>query len=100
MIPTKLITVFGATVSQGGSVVTSLLKNKSGIFVLHGITRNVESEKSRALAARGVEMKQTNCRSKNQVVSALRGSWDVFVNANSEDPVDHSQTLIEKKKSY
>ena len=97
MIPAKLITVFGVTGSQGGSVVNSLLKNKSGLFALRGITRNVESEKSQALAARGVEMKQANCLSKDQVVSALRGSWGVFVNTSSEDPVGRGQSSIEKR---
>ncbi|KAF5580813.1 hypothetical protein FPANT_9210 [Fusarium pseudoanthophilum] len=52
----RLITVFGATGSQGGSVVQSLLQNKSQAFRIRGITRNPESEKAKALAEHGVEV--------------------------------------------
>lgn len=50
----KLITVIGATGTQGGSVVAAALK--SGDYKVRGVTRNVDSEASRALVSKGVEM--------------------------------------------
>jgi nucleoside-diphosphate-sugar epimerase len=83
----RTITVFGATGSQGSSVINSLLKNASNDFTLRGITRNADSDKSKALGARGVEMVQANGLLKDEVVLALKGSWGVFINTNSDDPV-------------
>ena len=83
----KLITVFGATGAQGGSVVQSLLANKTNNFSVRGITRNTESESSKKLVAQGVEMVQADGLVKEQVVAALKGSWGFFVNTNSGDKV-------------
>ncbi|KAF9768675.1 hypothetical protein IL306_013987 [Fusarium sp. DS 682] len=82
----KLITVFGATGSQGGSVVQSLLQNKSQSFKVRGITRNPDSEKAKALAEHGVEVVKADGLAKGEVIEAFRGSWGVFVNTNSDDP--------------
>ncbi|KAI1013090.1 hypothetical protein LB503_001572 [Fusarium chuoi] len=82
----KLITVFGATGSQGGSVVHSLLQNKSQSFRIRGITRNPESEKAKALVEHGVEVVKADGLVKGEVIEAFRGSWGVFVNTNSDDP--------------
>ena len=49
-----LVVVIGGTGLQGGSVVTSLLKN--GGYKVRALTRNPESEPAKALAARGVEV--------------------------------------------
>ncbi|KAH6873926.1 hypothetical protein B0T10DRAFT_567658 [Thelonectria olida] len=86
MSSTKLITVYGSTGSQGGSVVASLLQNKDKTFDLRGITRNPESEKAKALSSEGVEVVKADGFVKEQVVEAFRGSWGVFVNTNSDDP--------------
>ncbi|KAH8588128.1 hypothetical protein B0O99DRAFT_693748 [Bisporella sp. PMI_857] len=51
---TKLVVVVGATGGQGGSVVSAFLKDSN--FRVRGVTRNPNSEKARALAARGVEI--------------------------------------------
>ncbi|KAH7011457.1 hypothetical protein EDB80DRAFT_891270 [Ilyonectria destructans] len=86
MSSTKLITVYGATGSQGGSVVTSLLQNKSNAFSLRGITRNPNSDKAKALTSQGVEVVKADGFVKEQLIEAFRGSWGVFVNTNSDDP--------------
>lgn len=87
MTSSKLITVFGATGSQGGSVVQSLLQNKSQSFKIRGITRNPESEKAKALASQGVEVVKADGLVKDELVKAFKDSWGVFVNTNSDDPV-------------
>lgn len=54
----KIITVFGATGIQGGSVIKALLADPvlSKEFSIRGITRDVSKTSSQALAAKGVEM--------------------------------------------
>ncbi|KAF7549588.1 hypothetical protein G7046_g8289 [Stylonectria norvegica] len=82
----KLITVYGATGSQGGSVIGSLLQNKTSGVSLRGITRSPESEKAKALNLQGVEVVKADGLVKEQIIEAFRGSWGVFVNTNSDDP--------------
>ncbi|CAM1500601.1 Fc.00g097630.m01.CDS01 [Cosmosporella sp. VM-42] len=82
----KIITVYGATGTQGGSVVASLLQNKANAFTVRGITRNPESEKAKALSSQGAEVVKADGFVKEQVIEAFRGSWGVFVNTNSDDP--------------
>ncbi|UNI20870.1 hypothetical protein JDV02_006919 [Purpureocillium takamizusanense] len=86
MPATKLITVYGATGVQGGSVVNSLLQNKSGDFSVRAISRDPESDKAKALASRGVEVVKGDGFSKDQMLEAFKGSWAAFVNTNSTDP--------------
>ncbi|KAF4977787.1 hypothetical protein FZEAL_5753 [Fusarium zealandicum] len=82
----KLITVYGATGSQGGSVVLSLIQNKTQSFKIRGITRNPDSDKAKALTEQGVEVVKADGLIREQMVEAFRGSWGVFVNTNSDDP--------------
>lgn len=91
MASPKIITVYGATGSQGGSVVESLLKNSSEDFKVRGITRNTDSERSKFLASQGAEMVQAEGFVYQQIVDALKGSWGFFANTNSEDPVSRDK---------
>ena len=44
----KIIAVVGATGAQGGSLVQSILNDKSGEFRARAITRDVNSDKAKA----------------------------------------------------
>lgn len=54
----KLITVFGATGNQGGSVIKHILADSqlSSEFKIRGITRDVSKPAAKALADKGVEL--------------------------------------------
>lgn len=86
MSPNKLVTVFGATGVQGGSVVSSLLQNISPGFSLRAITRNPDSGRAWKLASQGVEVVKADGLHKEQILRAFAGSWAVFANTNSADP--------------
>jgi uncharacterized protein YbjT (DUF2867 family) len=66
----KLVVVVGATGQQGGSVINSLLKD--GTFQIRGITRNVNSEKAKALYAKGVEMVVADLDNKDSLMKAFQ----------------------------
>ena len=57
-IMSKVITVFGATGNQGGSVIKSILADPvlSKDFKVRGVTRNVTKESATNLESLGVEM--------------------------------------------
>lgn len=53
----KIITVFGATGTQGGSIAQTFLKDaKLKDWKIRGVTRNVGKESAKKLAAQGVEI--------------------------------------------
>ncbi|KAF3916336.1 hypothetical protein ABW21_db0204869 [Orbilia brochopaga] len=54
----KLLTVFGSTGNQGGSVIDHVLAHPvlSKEYSLRGVTRNTSSDKAKALSQKGVEM--------------------------------------------
>ena len=82
---TKLITIFGATGNQGGSVAKSLVQNPG--FSVRGITRNPDSAASHELISRGIEMIKANGFNADEMTAAFEGSWGAFVNINSDDNV-------------
>ncbi len=103
MSTTKLVTVFGATGLQGGSVVQSLISNKNRAFSVRGITRNPGSDKSKALSALGVEMVKADGGSLDEIKRAFRGSWAVFLNTDSDSPVSRPpqlQSIETKTKKF
>ncbi|CAG8713192.1 22302_t:CDS:2 [Dentiscutata erythropus] len=64
-----LVVVSGATGAQGGSVVNSLLA--AGKYKIRALTRRPESDKAKALAAKGVEVFKADLAIKEDVKNAL-----------------------------
>ncbi|KAF7626766.1 putative hscarg dehydrogenase [Aspergillus flavus] len=83
----KQITIFGATGLQGSSVVHSLLRDQASNFRVRAITRNPLSDKSQALQSLGVEVVRADGWRAHEIQEACSGSWAVFVNTNSDDPI-------------
>ena len=71
-----IITVFGATGSQGGSVINAVLASEQ--FKVRGVTRDPESDASKALRNRGVEIVRADLAVKESLRRAVQGSEIVF----------------------
>ena len=56
MADQKIIPVFGATGAQGGGLVRAILRDPQTGFTALAITRDVNSEKAKALAKMGAEV--------------------------------------------
>lgn len=76
--PSKLIVVTGATGQQGSSVVDWLLKEPAGKYTIRAVSRNASSEKSKALAAKGIEVVQADLSSLEETTAAFKDAWGVF----------------------
>ncbi|KAH7071393.1 hypothetical protein BKA63DRAFT_419387 [Paraphoma chrysanthemicola] len=76
----KLITVFGSTGNQGGSVVRAILNHPqlSKEWKIRGITRNANKPDAQALVKQGVEMVSADLNSKDSILAAITGSTAVF----------------------
>ncbi|EGG18715.1 NmrA-like protein [Cavenderia fasciculata] len=78
-IQTQIVTVFGATGLQGGSVTQSLLNNPK--YKVRAITRNPESDASLTLQKKGVELVKLDqtTATVEELAKALQGSQSVFL---------------------
>jgi uncharacterized protein YbjT (DUF2867 family) len=80
----KLLTVVGATGTQGGSVIDAALK--AGTYKIRGITRNPNSAAAQALSARGVEIVTADLNSESSLVAAFAGSSAIFAVTDFFEP--------------
>jgi uncharacterized protein YbjT (DUF2867 family) len=76
----RIITIFGATGSQGQAIVHALLQQ--GGWKLRAVTRNPDSDKAKALKGRGVEVVKASFDDKVSLKAAMHGSYGVFVVTN------------------
>ena len=65
-----VLTVIGATGKQGGSVVNAALESAG--YKVRALTRNVESEKAKVLAAKGVELVAADVNNKESLIRAFQ----------------------------
>ncbi|ETS74814.1 hypothetical protein PFICI_13298 [Pestalotiopsis fici W106-1] len=86
----KIITVFGATGNQGGGVVDTFLNDPKlkNDWAVRGITRDVNKESSKKLAAQGVEVVTADINDKASIVKAISGSYAVFAVTNYWEHLD------------
>jgi len=74
----KIITVLGATGAQGGGLVRALMSDPSGEFVARAVTRDIHSDKSRALAALGAEVVAGDVDDPASLERAFAGAYGAF----------------------
>lgn len=79
-MPTKIVTVIGATGIQGGSVIRALLDSPE--YTLRAVTRNTESDAAKTFAARGVEVVRADINDVGSLREAFTGSHAVFAATN------------------
>ena len=74
----KVITIFGATGAQGGGLARSILADPNGPFAVRAVTRDVNSDAARALAAAGAEVVAANLEDAAAVERALAGAYGAY----------------------
>ncbi|KAI8649261.1 NmrA domain-containing protein [Fusarium keratoplasticum] len=95
----RIITVFGATGNQGGSVIDHILADNalSKDFRIRGITRDPAKPASQKLAERGVELATADMNSKDSLVKALSGSHTVFLVTNYWESMNADTEITQGK---
>lgn len=94
MADKKIIAVVGATGAQGGGLVRAIAADPNGGFTARAITRNVDSEKARALAALGAEVVAADITDVESLKKAFAGAHGVYCVTFFWD---HLSTDIEKQ---
>jgi uncharacterized protein YbjT (DUF2867 family) len=78
----KVIAVVGATGAQGGGLVRAILNDKNGPFSARAITRNVNSDKAKALADAGAEVVTADLDDPKSLKKAFEGAHGAFCVTN------------------
>ena len=78
MADKKIIAVVGATGAQGGGLVRAILNDKNGPFAARALTRDVTSDKARALAAEGAEVVAADLDDLASLKKAFAGAHGVY----------------------
>jgi uncharacterized protein YbjT (DUF2867 family) len=78
----KIIAVVGATGAQGGGLVRAILADKGSAFAPRALTRNVNSDKAKALAAAGAEVVAADIDDAASLQRAFAGAYGAFCITN------------------
>jgi len=74
----KIIAVVGATGAQGGGLVRAVLEDPAGGFAVRAITRDVNSEKAKALSKLGAEVVAADVDDEASLARAFAGAYGAF----------------------
>jgi uncharacterized protein YbjT (DUF2867 family) len=78
MADKKIIAVLGATGAQGGGLVRAILDDPKSEFAVRAVTRDVNSEKAKALAARGAQVVAGDVDDALSLERAFAGAYGAF----------------------
>jgi len=78
MADKKVIAVLGATGAQGGGLVRAIMSDKTSEFTARALTRNVNSDKAKALKELGAEVVAADVDNYESLKSAFTGAYGVF----------------------
>jgi uncharacterized protein YbjT (DUF2867 family) len=74
----KIIAVVGATGAQGGGLVRAILDDPKGAFAARALTRDVDSDKAKALAVLGAEVVAADVDDPASLRKAFEGAYGAF----------------------
>ncbi len=74
----KIITVFGATGAQGGSLAKAILNDPNSEFAVRAVTRDINSDKAKELVAMGAEVVAGDVDDAASVNKAMEGAYGAF----------------------
>jgi len=78
MAEKKTIAVFGATGAQGGGLARAILDDPGGGLAVRAVTRHVDSDKARTLAAGGAEVVAADLDDAESVERAMQGAYGAY----------------------
>jgi uncharacterized protein YbjT (DUF2867 family) len=74
----KIIAVAGATGAQGGGLTRAILADPNGGFAVRALTRDVNSDKAKALAAAGAEVVAADVDDVESLKKAFKGAYGAY----------------------
>lgn len=74
----KIIAVFGATGAQGGGLAHAILNDHNSEFAVRAVTRDVNSDKAKELAAKGAEVVAGDVDDADSLKRVLQGAYGAY----------------------
>jgi uncharacterized protein YbjT (DUF2867 family) len=74
----KVFVVFGATGAQGGGLAHAILNDSNSEFTVRAVTRDIHSDKAKALAALGAEVVSGDIDDLDSMKRVLAGAYGAF----------------------
>jgi uncharacterized protein YbjT (DUF2867 family) len=105
MADKKIIAVVGATGSQGSGLVRAILDDPEGGFAVRAITRDVNSDKAKALKAQGAEVVTADLDDADSLKKAFAGAYGAYcvtffwAHFSTEKENQHARNLAEAAKA-
>ncbi|MFH7600201.1 NmrA/HSCARG family protein [Streptomyces racemochromogenes] len=84
----RIITVFGATGQQGGSLARAVLEDPDGGFAVRAVTRRPDSDAARELERLGAEVVAADLDDEESLAGALRGAYGAYLVTNFWEDMD------------
>jgi uncharacterized protein YbjT (DUF2867 family) len=78
MPDSKIIAVVGATGAQGGGLVRAIMDDKASGFIARALTRDVKSDKAKALAKLGAQVVAADVDDPDSLQRAFNGAYGAF----------------------
>ncbi|MBT2450858.1 NmrA/HSCARG family protein [Streptomyces sp. ISL-43] len=82
MAAKRVITVFGATDRQGGSLVRAILADRDGEFTVRAITRHPDSDPARELERLGAEVVRADMDDEGSLAPAFEHAYGAYLVTN------------------
>src|ERR1700722_14834851 len=104
MADKKIIAVMGATGAQGGGLVRAILNDPNGGFAARAITRDINSDKAKELAALGAEGVAADLDNPESIKKAFEGAYGAFcvtffwAHFSPEKEIGHAKAMAEAAK--
>ena len=74
----KIIVIFGATGAQGGGLAHAILNDSNSEFAVRAVTRDVNSDKAKELAAKGAEVVAGDVDDADSMKRVLQGAYGAY----------------------
>jgi len=103
----KILTVFGATGKQGGSVIKSIMAHPtlSSTYKIRAVTRDASKPTSQELAKQGAEVVVADMSDKSSIAKAIEGSTavysvtDFWSHMSKDTEVGHGKSIADASKA-
>ena len=93
----KVIAIVGATGAQGGGLARAILDDPQGASPSRALTRKVDGDKARALAARGAEVVAADLDDEESLTKAFAGAYGAFCLTNFWEHFSPERELAQAK---
>ena len=97
MADKRIIAVVGATGAQGGGLVRAIANDKGGAFTVRALTRDVNSDKAKALVKLGAEVVAADLDDIESLKRAFGGAYGAFCLTNFWEHFSPEKELAQAK---